>query len=180
MGNPGKAAVAREDLRILGIDPGSLVTGYGVVDYRASRIHLVEQGAIRGKKGDDLGARLERIYYGITELIERVKPSCVAVETPYSGVNARSLIQLAQARGVILLAARIAGLDISEYSPRSIKGAVVGYGGAEKKQVAHMVRILVRGTEDARLSADAADALAVAICHAHSGQSRMRLARVRG
>lgn len=156
--------------RILGIDPGSVVTGYGVIDSIKGKLHLVEQGQIRTKRGEELCERLDQIYTGICEVIARTEPEAVAVETPFSGLNAKSLIQLAQARGVILLAVHSAGLAVHEYSPRSIKSAVVGYGGAEKQQIGRMVRLLVNGIDGAKISADAADALAIAICHAHSAR----------
>ncbi|MDX1582282.1 MAG: crossover junction endodeoxyribonuclease RuvC [Thermoanaerobaculia bacterium] len=156
--------------RILGIDPGSVVTGYGVIDSIRGKLQLVEQGCIRTKRGDDFCERLGQIHAGIREVIARTKPQAVAVETPFSGLNAKSLIQLAQARGVILLAVHGAGLAVHEYSPRSVKSAVVGYGGAEKQQIGRMVRLLVNGIDGAKISADAADALAIAICHAHSAR----------
>ena len=156
--------------RILGIDPGSIITGYGVIDSVKGKLHLVEQGQIRTKRGEELSVRLEMIFNGIREVIARSEPEAVAVETPFSGLNPKSLIQLAQTRGVILLAAQTAGLPIHEYSPRSVKSAVVGYGGAEKQQIGRMVRLLVNGIDGAKISVDAADALAIAICHAHSAR----------
>ncbi len=156
--------------RVLGIDPGSVVTGYGVIDSVKGKLHLIEQGQIRTKRTDELSARLETIYLGITEVIARSAPEAVAVETPFAGLNPKSLIQLAQARGVILLAIQSAGLPLHEYSPRSVKSAVVGYGGAEKQQIGRMVRLLVNGIDGAKISTDAADAIAIAICHAHSAR----------
>jgi crossover junction endodeoxyribonuclease RuvC len=155
-------------LRILGVDPGSLVTGYGVVDQVGGRLALVDQGCIRMRRGDLLPARLETIFHSLGEVIGRHAPSAVAIETPFSGLNPRSLIQLSQARGVILLAAHTAGIEVFEYSPRTVKSAVAGYGAAEKNQVAKMVRMLLPGCSDLMLASDAADALAVAICHASS------------
>jgi crossover junction endodeoxyribonuclease RuvC len=162
--------------RILGIDPGSIATGYGIIDSTAGKLHLVEQGTITPKRGEVLAVRLEVIFTGITEVIARSRPQVIAVETPFAGINPKSLIQLAQARGVILLAARMAGLEVFEYSPRSVKSAVVGYGGAEKQQIGRMVRLLITGIDTAKLSADAADALAIAICHAHSARLTTGLA----
>ncbi len=155
-------------IRILGIDPGSRVTGFGVIDYAGSEFEVVEHGSIRTPKDSDFPERLEAIYNGLLEVIERCEPEVAAVETTFSGLNPRSLIQLSHARGVILLAVRTAGLQVFEYSPRSVKSAVVGYGGAEKQQVAKMVRLLVKDLGTAKLGSDAADALAIAICHAHS------------
>jgi crossover junction endodeoxyribonuclease RuvC len=162
--------------RILGIDPGSVATGYGIIDSTAGKLHLVEQGTITPKRGEPLAVRLEVIFTGITEVIARSRPQVIAVEAPFAGINPKSLIQLAQARGVILLAARMAGLEVFEYSPRSVKSAVVGYGGAEKQQIGRMVRLLITGIDTAKLSADAADALAIAICHAHSARLTTGLA----
>lgn len=165
-------------MRILGIDPGSVTTGFGVIEYEGGRLALVEQGSISTRRGVDLAERLVRIHEGLVEVIARFCPQAVAVETPFAGNNVKSLIQLAHARGVVLLAARSAGLDVFEYSPRTVKSAVVGYGGAEKAQVEKMVRVLLPGCASL-MSADASDALAVAICHAHTAGTNIRL-RVRG
>ena len=162
-------------MRILGVDPGSVTTGFGVVDYERGRLALIEQGSIATRRGTELADRLCRIHEVLVEVIGRTSPEAVAVETPFAGQNVKSLIQLAHARGVVLLAARSAGLELFEYAPRSIKSAVVGYGGAEKEQVAKMVRMLLPGCANLVMSADAADALAVAICHAHTAGSAARL-----
>jgi len=162
-------------MRILGVDPGSITTGFGVVDYERGRLTLVEQGSITTKRGAELADRLCRIHEVLVEVIGRTSPEAVAVETPFAGNNVKSLIQLAHARGVILLAARNARLELYEYAPRSIKSAVVGFGGAEKEQVAKMVRLLLPECARLVMSADASDALAVAICHAHSAGAAARL-----
>lgn len=162
-------------MRILGVDPGSITTGYGVIDYDRGRLALVEQGAIRTPRGAELAERLAIIHEAIGAVIARTSPGAVAVETPFAGQNAKSLIQLAHARGVILLAAREAAVEIAEYAPRSIKSAVVGYGGAEKEQVAKMVRMLLPGCASLKMATDASDALAVAICHAHTAGTNARL-----
>jgi crossover junction endodeoxyribonuclease RuvC len=164
-------------VRILGIDPGSITTGFGVIDQAGSRLALVEQGAITTQRGSELPVRLARIHEQITLLIARTTPAVVAVEAPFAGQNVKSLIQLAHARGVILLAAQTARLEVFEYSPRTVKSAVVGYGAAEKEQVAKMVRMLLPGCASLVLTADASDALAIAICHAHTAgaSSRLRL-----
>src|SRR6266849_10126811 len=140
-------------MRILGIDPGSITTGF-----RA-----------------ELADRLREIHDGLLSVIARTSPAAVAVETPFAGQNMKSLIQLAHARGVVLLAARTAHLDLFEYAPRSVKSAVVGYGAAEKAQVAKMVRVLLPGCASLVMSADASDALAVAICHAHTAGTTARM-----
>lgn len=162
-------------MRILGIDPGSVTTGFGVIDYERGRLTLVEQGSINTKRGAELAERLARIHEGLLAVIARTQPIAAAVETPFAGRNVQSLIQLAHARGVVLLAARSGNLDVFEYAPRSVKSAVVGYGGAEKEQVAKMVRMLLPGCASLKMSADAADALAVAICHAHTAGTAARL-----
>ncbi len=155
-------------MRILGIDPGSVTTGYGVVDLLKGRLVMVDQGVISTKRGSELPERLAVIHDGLVAVIHRNMPAVCAVETPFAGQNVKSLIQLVHARGVILLAAQSAGLEIFEYAPRSIKSAVTGFGGAEKDQVAKLVKMLLPGCSALQLASDASDALAVAICHAHT------------
>ena len=162
-------------VRILGIDPGSISTGFGVIDADRGRLVLVELGSINTVRRAELAERLQQIHEGLLSVIARTSPAAVAVETPFAGPNMKSLIQLAHARGVILLAARSANLPVFEYSPRSVKSAVVGYGAAEKQQVAKMVRVLIVGCAQKVMSSDASDALAVAICHAHTHATTVRL-----
>lgn len=162
-------------MRILGVDPGSVTTGFGVIDYERGRLALVEQGAIQTRRGAELSERLVVIHDGVRDVIARVKPQAIAVETPFAGNNVKSLIQLAHARGVVLLAAQCAGVELFEYSPRSVKSAVVGYGAAEKEQVAKLVRMLLPGCASLKMSPDASDALAIAICHAHTAGTNARL-----
>lgn len=166
-------------MRILGVDPGSITTGFGVIDADGGRLLLVEHGTIRTPRAAELPARLWEIHEKLLSVIERTSPSAVAVEAPFAGQNVKSLIQLAHARGVVLLAAHSAGLPLFEYSPRSVKSAVVGYGAAEKEQVAKMVRVLLPACAEGILSPDAADALAVAICHAHTQATAVRLKTAR-
>jgi crossover junction endodeoxyribonuclease RuvC len=163
-------------VRILGVDPGSVTTGFGVIDYDRGRLALVEQGTIATQRGAELADRLCRIHEELTLIIARTMPAVVAVETPFAGQNMKSLIQLSHARGVILLAARTAHLAVYEYAPSTVKSAVVGYGAAEKAQVAKMVSMLIKGCPPMR--PDASDALAIAICHAHTSGTMTRL-RVR-
>ncbi len=171
----GELARQPAPFRILGVDPGSQATGFGVVEQLRGKLTLVEQGCIRAGRGE-FPARLQAIYEALVAVIDRTRPEVVAVEAPFYGVNVKSVIQLSHARGVILLAAATAGLRVFEYSPRSVKSAVVGYGGAEKQQIGRMVRLLVSGAADEAITADAADAIAIAICHAHSaGPERLRL-----
>jgi crossover junction endodeoxyribonuclease RuvC len=162
-------------MRILGVDPGSITTGFGVVDFERGRFLLVEQGSISTPRGAELPERLVRIHRAVVEIIGRTSPEAIAVETPFAGHNAKSLIQLSHARGVILLAAQESRLTIYEYSPRSVKSAVVGYGGAEKEQVAKMVRVLLPACAAIKMTIDASDALAIAICHAHTAGTIARL-----
>ncbi|HEY0140883.1 MAG TPA: crossover junction endodeoxyribonuclease RuvC [Thermoanaerobaculia bacterium] len=162
-------------MRILGIDPGSITTGFGIIDYDRGRLALVEQGSISTRRGAELAERLVTIHERLVEVIARCGPAAVAVETPFAGKNVKSLVQLAHARGVILFAARANKLEVFEYSPSSVKSAVVGYGGAEKEQVAKMVRMLLPGCASVKMTADASDALAVAICHAHTAGTNARL-----
>jgi crossover junction endodeoxyribonuclease RuvC len=162
-------------MRILGIDPGSVTTGYGVIEYERGRLALVEQGSIHTPRGAELVDRLGIIHDGLRAIITRTCPEAAAIETPFAGKNVNSLIQLAHARGVILLAVRSAALTVFEYSPRSVKSAVVGYGGAEKEQVAKMVQMLLPGCASLKMTPDASDALAIAICHAHTAGTAARL-----
>src|SRR5438105_6235413 len=177
--HPSSFILHNSSMRILGIDPGSITTGFGVIDCERGRMALVEQGSITTARGAELPDRLCRIHEQLLAVIARTAPEAMAVEAPFAGVNSKSLIQLAHARGVILLAARSARLEVFEYSPRSVKSAVVGYGGAEKEQVAKMVRMMIPSAAKLVMSADASDALAVAICHAHtaSNAARLKIAR---
>jgi crossover junction endodeoxyribonuclease RuvC len=150
--------------RILGLDPGSLRTGYGVIDCAGGTLTIVAQGCI-ATAGGPLADRLRLIHAKVAQLIDEHRPQEIAVERVFLSKNADSALKLGQARGAAL-AAVPATLGVHEYAPRAIKLAVVGVGGAEKSQVAHMVRHLL--AIEMRLGADAADALAVAICHANS------------
>lgn len=167
-------------MRILGIDPGSVTTGYGVIDYERGRLSLVDHGSITTPRGAELAERLRIIHERLLAVIARTNPIAAAIETPFAGHNVKSLIQLSHARGVILLAVGSARLDVFEYSPRSVKSAVVGYGGAEKEQVAKMVRMLLPGCASMKMAADASDALAIAICHAHTRSSQLAVLSSRG
>jgi len=161
-------AVARmlpaSEARILGLDPGSLRTGFGVIDCAGGTLTIVAQGCI-ATSGGPLADRLRIIHSKVAELIRIHSPQEIAVERVFLSKNADSALKLGQARGAAL-AAVPAALEVHEYAPRAIKLAVVGVGGAEKAQVAHMVKQLLR--VNLKLAADAADALAIAICHAHS------------
>jgi crossover junction endodeoxyribonuclease RuvC len=154
-------------VRIFGIDPGSVRTGYGCVESDGSRHHLVTCGAIAASSRLPFPERLLTIHTSLAALLTACHPDCVAVEAVFHALNARSALQLGHARGVALLAATQAGIPVAEYSPAAVKRAVVGYGRAEKLQVQEMVRLLL-GLPEAPAPLDVSDALAVAICHVHS------------
>ena len=154
-------------MRIFGIDPGSERTGYGCVESDGRRHVLVACGAVAAPPGDTFPNRLARIHSELSALLTSHRPDCVAIENVFHAANVRSALKLGHARGVAMLAAVEAGCDVVEYTPAEIKRAVVGYGRAEKQQVGQMVKLLL-GLRAAPTPHDAADALAVAICHLHS------------
>ena len=151
-------------MRVLGIDPGSAATGYGVVEGTANRLRLVECGVVRPTRGAHLADRLLEIHDGIAAVIDRSAPDCLAVEGVFYGENVRTAVVLAHARGATLLAGAGRGLAVAEYPPAEIKKAIVGTGRATKQQVAWMVQKLLGLSEPPRPS-DAADGCAAAICH---------------
>ncbi len=153
-------------MRVLGIDPGSETTGWGVIEGDGRRYRLLEFGAIKSSPRNTFPARLLGISNGIEAVIARHNPQACAIEDGFLATNVKVTLKLGQVRGVAMLAAERAGLDINEYSPRLVKQTVVGYGNAEKHQVQEMVRILLSLVK-APEPQDAADALAVAICHFH-------------
>jgi crossover junction endodeoxyribonuclease RuvC len=155
-------------VRIVGIDPGSERTGYGCVETDGRRHRLVTCGAITAAAGDSFPNRLARIHRELATLFTKTRPDCVAIESVFHAVNARSALKLGHARGVALLAAVEAKCAIVEYTPAEVKRAVVGYGRAEKRQVQQMIKLLL-GLAHPPTPYDASDALAVAICHLHSG-----------
>jgi len=157
---------------ILGVDPGLAIVGWGVIDYSASHFKVLGYGSVRTPAGMSTEKRLSEIYDGLSEIIEKYKPEQMAVEELFFNTNITTGIRVAEARGVILLAAERAGVSVSEYTPLQVKQAVVGYGRAEKKQVITMVTVLL-GLPKPPKPDDTADALAIAICHAHSGASRL-------
>lgn len=150
-------------MRILGIDPGTAITGFGVVDCDVEP-RLVTAGVIRTPAKQALEFRLESIYRDLTEVIKETNPEQIAIEELFFATNIKTAISVAQARGVAMLAAIHGGAEIGEYTPLEIKQAITGYGRAEKHQVQEMVRIML-GLNDIPKPDDAADALAVAICH---------------
>lgn len=159
-------------LIILGIDPGLAIVGWGVIEYKNAKFRTIAYGSLRTPAGMRTEERLKSIYDGMNELIETYHPDAMAVEELFFNTNITTGIRVAEARGVILLAAERAGLSIQEYTPLQVKQAVVGYGRAEKKQVITMVTMLL-GLKEPPKPDDTADALAIAICHAHSGGSRL-------
>ena len=164
-------------IRILGIDPGSINTGYGIIDMDGNHASMVEHGIIR-VKGEELGARLDCIYTGLEQIIREYLPQETAVEKVFMQRNADSALKLGQARGAAITACARQQLPVFEYSATQVKQATVGKGHAAKKQVQHMIKVLLclRDTPPP----DAADALAIALCHGHSRQGILRMAGVSG
>ena len=160
-------------IRILGIDPGSRVTGYGVIDQSGQRISYVASGCIR-TQGGALADRLGIIFAGVREIIEEYTPHEMAIERVFMNKNADSALKLGQARGAAICASVHSDVPVDEYAAREIKQAVVGKGGASKEQVQHMICVLL--SLPATPSADAADALGVAVCHGHQRATRRRMA----
>ena len=161
-------------MRVLGIDCGTEYTGYGVVELLDDdRLLCIDCGAIKVSPRDPMPTRLSRISVRLLEIISQHQPDRVAIEDVFYALNVKSALKLGQVRGVAMLAAATAGLEVAEYSPLSIKSAVVGYGRAEKHQVQEMVTRLLR-LDEIPEPADAADALAIAICHLHTSATRER------
>jgi crossover junction endodeoxyribonuclease RuvC len=159
----------------LGIDPGTATTGYGLVCEQDDRLVLVACGVITTAAGQALPLRLQAIYQGLTDLVRRFQPGAAAVEELFFSRNARTALAVGHARGVTLLALADAGLPIAEYKPMQVKQAIAGYGGADKQQVQEMVRLLL-DLDRVPQPDDAADALAIAICHIHAARMAELLA----
>ena len=153
-------------MRILGIDPGTRITGYGIIDVEGNRLRHVDNGIIKTRSSDPLPLRLKIIYDGLSTILKEFSPQAVAVEQVFLAKNPRAALTLGHARGTAVLSAVNLGLEVHEYSALQVKSAVVGYGHAAKQQVQQMVKALINLPEVAQ--EDAADALAVAICHANS------------
>jgi crossover junction endodeoxyribonuclease RuvC len=160
-------------MRVLGIDPGLRVLGWGLIDAAGSRLTHVANG-VCSSDGDDLAGRLLSLHAQLTEVVARHSPDVAAVEQTFVNKDAAGTLKLGQARGIAMLVPAQAGLPVGEYAPNAVKKAVVGVGHAEKRQIDHMVRLLLPGVEIA--GPDAADALAIAICHAHHLSHAGRLA----
>ncbi len=157
---------------ILGIDPGLAIVGWGVVEFSGSRFTTLGYGSIETPAGMATEQRLSLIYDGIKSLIHTYKPQHIAIEELFFNTNQTTGIRVAEARGVIVMCAYRMGLKVFEYTPLQVKQAVVGYGRAEKKQVITMVTMLLNLKKPPKPD-DTADALAIAVCHAHSGTSKM-------
>ena len=163
--------------RILGIDPGSLVTGYGIIDSEGQTVKYVACGCVR-PDGEEFTSRLTEIYYGIGKVVETYGPDEIAVERAFVHKNADSALKLGQARAAAICGTLVRPVPLHEYTPRAVKLSVVGRGGAGKEQVQHMVKVLL-GLKG-ELQADSADALAVALCHVHGRSLRLKLEKLAG
>lgn len=160
-------------MRVMGLDPGLRALGWGVVDVSGSRLSHVANGICRSGAGT-LGARLVTLFDELSEIWDRFSPDAAAVEQTFVSRDGAATLKLGQARGIAMLVPARAGIDVGEYAPNQVKKAVVGVGHADKRQVDHMVRMQLPGIEIA--GSDAADALAVAICHAHMSATAARIA----
>ena len=166
-------------MRILGIDPGYAIVGWGVLDHSGNQFSVVDYGAVLTEAHTPFQDRLERIYDDVTAIIDRYHPTVMAIEKLFFNTNAKTAIYVSQARGVTLLAAVKSGIEIAEYTPLQVKQSVVGYGRAEKKQVQEMTRIMLKLPRIPKPD-DTADALALAICHGHAGSSALAMLKKAG
>lgn len=166
-------------MRILGIDPGYAIIGWGVLNYERGRFAPVDFGAITTEAGTLFVRRLQQIYTDLSAVLEKYTPDALAIEKLYFQNNQKTAIEVAEARGVILLAAQNAGVPIFEYTPLQVKSAVTGYGQAQKPQVMEMTKRLLR-LEKVPKPDDTADALAIAICHAQMGGTALKRQIMRG
>jgi crossover junction endodeoxyribonuclease RuvC len=171
-----QSAVSSRKLRILGVDPAAAgPTGYGIVEAEGRKCRALHFGALKvgGKRKESVGAALEAVHDLICDLLQKFSPDAVAVESIFSALNVKTALRLAEVRGVVLLAASQHQVEVFSYAPREIKASVAGYGNADKRQMQMMVRALLAMTETPE-PADAADALAVALCHLQAEESRQR------
>jgi crossover junction endodeoxyribonuclease RuvC len=165
-------------MRLLGLDPGLRITGWGVLEQRDNRLTWIADGTVISDEKLSLAARLAQLHRGVAEVIARFSPDEIAVEEVFVNINPASTLKLGQARGAVLTAAGLSGLPVAEYATRLVKKSIVGAGAADKNQIGMMVRRLLPACEIA--TADAADALAVAICHAHHRGHAGLLAKLAG
>ena len=161
-------------MKILGIDPGYAILGYGVIEKTGNRFRVCSYGAVTTESSMAMEDRLEHLYESLREIIDEENPDVAAIEQLFFNTNAKTAIMVGQARGVAVLACKKGGLEIEEYTPLQIKQALVGYGRADKKQVQWMVKTMLNLSEVPKPD-DTADALAAAICHGHSADTRKRL-----
>ena len=159
-------------MRILGIDPGYAIVGYGVIDYIGNNFKIVEYGAITTEAGEEMNSRFKTIHDDLNTIIERTGPEFMAIEELFFNSNQKTAINVAQARGVLLLSALNHGVRIFEYTPLQVKQAIAGYGRADKNQVQQLTKTLLN-LDKVPKPDDTADALAIAICHAHSYNPRV-------
>ncbi|SNX52663.1 crossover junction endodeoxyribonuclease RuvC [Thermoanaerobacterium sp. RBIITD] len=165
-------------MRIIGIDPGIAIMGYGIIDYNKSKYSVLEYGAITTNAGVKKSSRLKDIYDGIISIIKKYDPDVMSIEELFFYKNAKTVITIGESRGVAILAAINSGIDVFEYTPLQVKQSVVGYGRAEKKQVQIMVKAIL-GLKDIPKPDDVADALAVALCHSNSNIMNMKLESIK-
>ena len=156
-------------MRILGIDPGFAITGFSIIDYEGNKFKLITSGAILTEAHTSFPLRLEQIYNQLNQIITEYKPDAMAIEELFFNNNAKTAINVAQARGVILVTAKLNKIPIYEYTPLQVKQAVVGYGRADKMQVQRMVKMILNEENLPKLD-DTTDSMAMAICHAHSSK----------
>ena len=165
-------------MRVLGIDPGSETLGWGVVEGESLKYYLVDFGTVKSTPKEDFSKRVLKIGNGVGQIIEEFKPDVISVEEAFYATNVKVALKLGQVRGVVLFLGEKAGLEVAEYSPRLVKQTVVGYGNAEKHQVQEMVRLLLR-LKTAPQPHDAADALAIAICHFHHAGMKSKIIKAK-
>ncbi|MCG3210863.1 MAG: Crossover junction endodeoxyribonuclease RuvC [Anaerolineae bacterium] len=159
-------------MRVLGVDPGTAITGWGVVEGDGDALQMIAGGVITTPAGTPLPQRLQVIYRELTQLIEQWRPESAAIEELFFSKNAKTALAVGHGRGAAMLALANAGLPITEYKPLEVKQAITGHGGADKVQMQHMVKLLLQ-LDDIPRPDDAADALAIAICHVHSARLRL-------
>ena len=164
-------------MRILGIDPGYAILGYGVIDVEGNHFKAIEYGAVTTEAGMDMPDRLKVLYNGLMEIIDKYNPQQASIEELFFNTNNKTAILVGQARGVAILACANSGFEIFEYTPLQIKQGLVGYGRADKKQIQQMVKIMLNLKQVPKPD-DTADALAAAICHGNTASSRKRMEKI--
>ena len=161
-------------MRILGIDPGFAITGFSIIEYKGNHFTLIDSGAILTKAGESFPDRLVKIYDDMQNIIDTYKPEVLSIEELFFNTNTTTAINVAQARGIVLVVARKNNVPIYEYTPLQIKQAVTGYGRADKMQVQRMVKMILNSEKLPKLD-DITDSMAIAICHAHSSKFSKKL-----